>query len=91
VAFATAYPETFSSLVDSYNTRESGLKNFMLVSLVLSTHGYTPLSIRLDSGDLTELSKCAKALFREVGEAHGFDFSGIKVVASNDINEKAIR
>jgi nicotinate phosphoribosyltransferase len=56
VAFATAYPTTFSSLVDSYNTKESGLKNFLLVSLVLAHHGFTPLSIRLDSGDLASLS-----------------------------------
>jgi nicotinate phosphoribosyltransferase len=91
VAFATAYPTTFSSLVDSYNTRESGLKNFMLVSLVLADHGLKPLSIRLDSGDLASLSQFAKALFKETGDKFGYDFSGIKIVASNDINEKAIK
>jgi nicotinic acid phosphoribosyltransferase len=38
-----------------------------LVSLVLQDLGYTPMSIRLDSGDLAELSKFAKNLFKEVG------------------------
>ena len=68
VSFAISYPTTFSSLVDSYSTKESGLKNFMLVSLALSDHGYIPLSIRLDSGDLAELSIHAKHLFKTIGE-----------------------
>ena len=59
----------------------------MLVSLSLSDLGYTPLSIRLDSGDLAGLSIFAKQLFKEIGNQFGRDFSNIKVVASNDINE----
>jgi len=35
ISFACAYPNTFSALVDSYNTMESGVKNCILVSLVL--------------------------------------------------------
>jgi nicotinate phosphoribosyltransferase len=30
-------------------------------------------------------------LFKETGEKFGHDFGGIKIVASNDINEGAIR
>lgn len=78
-------------MVDSYSTRESGVKNFLLVSLALSDLGYTPLSIRLDSGDLAALSIFAKNLFKETGEKFGRDFSRIAVVASNDINENSIR
>ena len=91
VSFGCAFPKTFSSLVDSYNTKESGIKNFLLVALALSDLGYTPLSIRLDSGDLADLSKYAKKMFKETGDMFGKDFSNIKVVASNDINEGAIR
>jgi nicotinate phosphoribosyltransferase len=91
VSFGTAYPTTFSSLVDSYSTKESGIKNFLLVGLALSDLGYQPLSIRLDSGDLADLSKFAKSLFKETGERFGKDFSNIKVVASNDLNEVSIR
>ena len=64
MSFAAAFPSTFSSLVDSYSTKESGVKNFLLVSLVLQDLGYQPLSIRLDSGDLADLSKYAKDLFK---------------------------
>lgn len=40
VAFGTAYPDRFTSLVDSYNTKESGIKNFICVALALSDHGF---------------------------------------------------
>lgn len=91
VSFGCAFPKTFSSLVDSYNTKESGLKNFLLVALALSDLGYTPLSVRLDSGDLADLSKFAKILFKETGDRFSKDFTNIKVVASNDLNETAIK
>lgn len=35
ISFAYAYPENFASLVDSYDTKESGVKNFICVSLAL--------------------------------------------------------
>ena len=66
ISFACAYPNQFASLVDSYNTMESGVKNCALVSLVLIDLGYKPIGIRLDSGDLASLSQQAKALFAEV-------------------------
>ena len=94
VSFACAYPNSFSSLVDSYNTMESGVKNCALVSLVLSDLGYRAVGIRLDSGDLAKLSQQAKALFAEVSERYadkGIDLKHMKVVASNDINEATIK
>ena len=63
ISFAVAYPNQFASLVDSYNTLESGVKNFLICCLALTELGYTPLSIRLDSGDLADLSIKSKALF----------------------------
>jgi len=56
ISFAYAYPADFASLVDSYDTKESGCKNFICVSLALQDLGYSPKSIRLDSGDLAALS-----------------------------------
>jgi len=56
ISFAVAYPNSFSALVDSYNTMESGVKNCILVCLVLHDLGYKSVGIRLDSGDLTVLS-----------------------------------
>jgi len=90
VSFATAYPSAFSALVDSYSTKNSGVKNFLLVSLALEDLGYSPVSIRLDSGDLADLAAYAKNLFKSTGEQYGRDFSHIRVVASNDINEHKI-
>jgi hypothetical protein len=40
VSFGTVYPSSFSALVDSYSTKDSGIKNFLLVSLALSELGY---------------------------------------------------
>ena len=40
IGFAQAYPDAFSALVDSYSTLESGVKNFLIVSLVLKDLGH---------------------------------------------------
>ena len=69
VSFATVYPGSFAALVDSYSTKDSGIKNFIVVALALADLGYHALSIRLDSGDLADLSKYAKQLFK-IGRAH---------------------
>lgn len=75
ISFAYAYPNNFSALVDSYSTEGSGVKNFILVALVLDDIGYKATGIRLDSGDLAYLSKFAKALWTEVGKKYHRDFS----------------
>lgn len=90
ISFAVAYPDAFSALVDSYNTMESGVKNCIIVSLVLHDLGYKAVGIRLDSGDLAVLSQQAKALFADVSNRYGKDLTHMKVVASNDINEATI-
>ena len=69
----------------------SGVKNFLIVSLVLKDLGYNATGIRLDSGDLAQLSKDCKALFKQIGEKYGHDFSNLQVVASNDINEDSLQ
>jgi nicotinate phosphoribosyltransferase len=47
----------FMVLVDTYNTLTSGVPNFTFVAFALMDAGYSPRGIRLDSGDLAELSK----------------------------------
>ena len=69
----------------------SGIKNYLLVALVLKDLGHDARGVRLDSGDLAELSKGCKKLIRETAERYGHDFSHMHVVASNDINEKTLR
>lgn len=90
VAYAAAFPDRFLALVDTYDTLQSGVPNFLSVALALNSLGHKPYGIRLDSGDLAELSKGSRRLFNSVAERYGVDFSEVKIVASNDINEKAL-
>jgi len=89
IAYATAFPDTFLCLIDTYETLESGLLNFILVALVLDDLGYKPAGVRLDSGDLAYLSmECAKT-FQSLCANRPF-FSELNIVASNDINEEIL-
>jgi len=90
ISFAHSYPDSFTSLVDSYSTLNSGVRNFLVIALVLNDLGYQAKGIRLDSGDLAQLSKDCKKVFKEIGEKYKIDFSHLSVVASNDINEKTL-
>mmetsp|Transcript_27803 Transcript_27803/g.50516 ORF Transcript_27803/g.50516 Transcript_27803/m.50516 type:complete len:577 (-) Transcript_27803:1959-3689(-) len=88
IAYAVAFPNSCLCLVDTYETLQSGLKNFIMVALVLDDLGYMPKGIRLDSGDLAYLSmECAREF---AAVATKFDrpfFHDLGIVASNDINE----
>eukprot|EP00741_Cyanophora_paradoxa_P003576 tig00000093_g3474.t1 len=91
VAFAQSAPTVFLALVDTYDTLKSGIPNFLTVATVLRRVGYTPLGVRLDSGDLAYLSKSARALFTQAAKQTGFEeFARLQIVASNDINEQTI-
>lgn len=90
IAYAQAFPDGFLALVDTYDTLQSGIPNFLCVALALLKLGYTPVGIRLDSGDLAFLSKKARAMFLQYGEIAGFDLSKLTIVASNDINESVL-
>lgn len=87
IAFATSYPDSSSFLVDSYSTINSGVKNYAILALVLKDLGHDAKGIRLDSGNLSQLSKDCKAIIHETGTKYNYDFSQHNVVASNDINE----
>lgn len=89
IAYATAFPDSFLSLIDTYDTLASGLLNFILVAMVLDDLGYQAVGIRLDSGDLAYLSmECAKT-FQGFSHDRPF-FSELSIVASNDINEAVL-
>ncbi|KAJ0409877.1 hypothetical protein P43SY_005771 [Pythium insidiosum] len=91
VSYAIAFPDTFLALVDTYDTLSSGVPNFLCVALALHELGYKPIGIRLDSGDLSYLSKQARAKFIEVSERYGIDyFKRLNITASNDINEAVL-
>ncbi len=66
------------------------MPNFLCVAVALTRLGYQPIGIRLDSGDLAYLSKVARAMINEAGRKYKLDFGGIKIVASNEINETTL-
>ena len=78
-------------MVDTYSTIESGVKNFLIVAIVLDELGYKAKGIRLDSGDLCELSKKSRNLFKEVAiKFNKPSFATFNIVASNDLNEDTL-
>lgn len=90
IAYAQAYPRGFLALVDTYDTLRSGVPNFLSVALALQHIGYRPVGIRIDSGDLSFLSRRARQLFRETGSRYGADFEKLTIVVSNDIDEETL-
>jgi nicotinate phosphoribosyltransferase len=70
-------------LVDTYDTIE-GVKNAIVTGQLLRANGQDLLGIRLDSGDLAELSRQARMMLDEAG------FVKTKIVASGDLDEYQI-
>lgn len=83
-AYADVYPDKCLLLVDTYNVLNSGVPNAIKVFKDLSSKGYKPLGIRLDSGDLKYLSNEAKKMLNEAG------FTDLSITASNDLDEYTI-
>lgn len=82
-AYAEAMPNNCVFLVDTYDTL-GGVRNAIEVGLKLKERGYNLAGIRLDSGDLAELSKAARRMLDEAG------FQSAAIVASNDLDERLI-
>ena len=76
------YPDSVTLLVDTYNVLKSGVPNAIRA---FRKHGITKCAIRIDSGDLTYLSKKARRMLDEAG------LTGCKIVASNALDEYIIR
>lgn len=90
IAYALAFPSGFLALVDTYDTLKSGVPNFLAVALALIRLGYKPVGVRLDSGDLAYLSKETRKVFDQAGQRLGVDLRGLRIAASNDINEETL-
>lgn len=82
-AYANAMPNNCVFLVDTYDTVE-GVKKAIQVGQKLRERGYEMTGIRLDSGDLADLSIKARALMDAAG------FPDAAVIASNDLNDHII-
>lgn len=90
VSYAQSFPKNFLALVDTYDTLESGIWNFIIVALALHECGYEAKGIRLDSGDLAYLSKECRKLFIKISEDYNVSFQKLTIVASNDLSEKVL-
>eukprot|EP00565_Helicotheca_tamesis_P002670 CAMPEP_0185727202 /NCGR_PEP_ID=MMETSP1171-20130828/2952_1 /TAXON_ID=374046 /ORGANISM="Helicotheca tamensis, Strain CCMP826" /LENGTH=542 /DNA_ID=CAMNT_0028395715 /DNA_START=188 /DNA_END=1816 /DNA_ORIENTATION=+ len=92
LAYAVSFPDTFLCLIDTYDTLRSGLRNFILVSLVLHDLGHIAKGIRLDSGDLSYLSIEVHHTFLQMAKDYPDRqfFKDLDIVASNDINEDVL-
>lgn len=84
--YCEMYPYNTTLLVDTYNTLKSGVPNAIRAfKEVLLPKGITDFSIRLDSGDISYLSKKARKMLDESG------LNTCKIVASNSLDEYLIR
>ena len=85
-AYCEIYPTNAVLLVDTYNTLKSGVPNAIKVfKEMLVPKGITNFGIRLDSGDISYLSKRARKMLDEAG------LTSCKIVASNALDEYLIR
>ncbi len=84
-AYAKAYPDSCTFLVDTYNVLKSGVPNAITVFKELEKSGHRGVGIRIDSGDIAYLSKKARKMLNDAG----LDY--INIVASNSLDEYIIR
>lgn len=85
VTYCKTYPTNATLLVDTYDVLKSGIPNAIKAfNEVLVPQGITKCGIRIDSGDITYLSKKARKMLDEAG------FSECKIVISNSLDEYII-
>lgn len=85
-AYAREYPSSCTLLVDTYNVIKSGIPNAIKVfNEEVVPRGFRPKGIRIDSGDITYLSKKARKMLDDAG------FPDCQIVASNSLDEYIIR
>jgi len=80
-AYAKSFPDSCILLVDTYDTLKSGVPNAIRVGKELEKAGHRFIGIRLDSGDLSYLSKKARKMLDKAGLKHA------KIVASSELDE----
>lgn len=85
-AYATEYPDACTLLVDTYDVLRSGVPNAIRVfDEVLKPLGLRPKGVRIDSGDITYLSRKVRKMLDEAG------YPDCGIVASNSLDEYLIR
>ena len=85
-SYCKKYPNNATLLVDTYDVLKSGVPNdIKAFDKVLKPLGIKKCGIRLDSGDITYLSKKARKMLDEAG------YTECKIVVSNSLDEVLIR
>ena len=85
-AYAERYPDSTLLLVDTYNVLKSGIPNAIKVfDEVLAPLGKRPIGIRIDSGDITYITKKARKMLDDAG------YPDCKICVSNSLDEYLIR
>jgi nicotinate phosphoribosyltransferase len=79
--YAELFPENCVLLVDTYDTLKSGVPKAIRVLKELKSKGHSGFGIRLDSGDLEYLSRCAREMLNTAG------LNEAKILASNELDE----
>ncbi len=83
-AYAQHFPEHCLLLIDTYDTVQ-GARNAAIVAAELQARGHRLRGVRLDSGDLADLSHKVRRILDDAG------FPGVRILASGDLNEDKIR
>ncbi len=85
-AYAMAYPDNCTLLIDTYNVLKSGVPNAIKVfDEVLKPKGKRPNGVRIDSGVITYLSKKTRKMLDDAG------YEDVGIVISNSLDEHIIR
>jgi nicotinate phosphoribosyltransferase len=82
-AYARQFPDRCILLIDTYDTVQ-GARNAAVVAQELRARGHRLRGVRIDSGDLADLSRKVRAVLDEAG------FPDVQIFASGDLNEDRI-
>ena len=84
--YCEIYPNNATLLVDTYNVLESGVPNAIKAFReVLVPKGITKCAVRIDSGDVTYLTKKVRKMLDAAG------FTECRIIISNSLDEYIIR
>ena len=84
--YCEIYPNNATLLIDTYNVLKSGIPNAIRAfNEVLKPLGITKCGVRLDSGDITYLTKKMRKMLDDAG------WTECKIIVSNSLDEYIIR
>ncbi|MBS3122702.1 nicotinate phosphoribosyltransferase [Candidatus Woesearchaeota archaeon] len=88
-AYVKTFPNNATLLIDTYDTLQ-GARNAVIIAKELEIDGKKLGSVRLDSGDLCDLSIKVRKILDEGGLNYVKLVDNVKIFASNDLNEYKI-